>query len=279
MVDQVAAGTSGGDGSQAAADAARAAQAAFGGTGTVAPWYPDASKAYVEGKGWKSPADVLSSYTALETLMGADKAGRTVVLPKDATDTEGMKLFRAKLGVPESPDKYELPAPPGEGGANLIKEASGWFHEAGIPKSAAQQITAKWNTHIEGLIKAAQDKAKGESHAQLESLKAEWGQSFDKNAEFARRFLKAAGWDDAKMAAYEATFGTAVMLKDFFQWGAKLGEPGFVAGDNQGGFAPAKAQIQQKIDELRSKRIANAITEKEFHAQMSVLGPQLEAAA
>ncbi len=249
--------------STAAAGATGAAQGTEGGAST-APWFPDAQKAYVEGKGWKSPADVLTSYTALETLMGADKAGRTVVLPKDANDTEGMKLFRAKLGVPESPDKYELPAPPGEGGANLIKEASGWFHEAGIPKTAAQAITAKWNTHIEGLIKAAQDKAKGESHAQLEALKAEWGQSFDKNAEFARRFLKAAGWDDAKMAAYEATFGTAVMLKDFFQWGA---------------FAPAKAQIQQKIDELRAKRIANAITEKEFHAQMSVLGPQLEAAA
>lgn len=274
MPDPAAQANSGGD--QAAAAAAAAAS---GGADGGAPWYPEAQKTYVEGKGWKTPADVLTSYTALETLMGADKAGRTVVLPKDANDLEGTKLFRAKLGVPESPDKYELQAPPGQGGGDLVKEASAWFHEAGVPKAAAQAITAKWNAHIEGLIKAAQDKAKGESHAELEKLKGEWGPQFDQNAEYARRFLKAAGWDDAKMAAYEATFGTATMLKDFHEWGTKIGEAGFVAGDHKGGFTPAKAAIQKQIDELRSKRIANAITEKEFHAQMSVLGPQLEAAA
>lgn len=279
MTEAAAANSGGGDpGAAAAAASAAASGAAAAGSGAAAPWYPDTAKALVEGKGWKSPADAITSYTALETLMGADKAGRTVVMPKDATDVEGTKLFRARLGVPESADKYELPAPSGQGGAEMIKEASGWFHEAGIPKSAAQAITAKWNSHIEGLIKAGQDKAQGESAAQLDKLKGEWGQEFDKNAEYARRFLKAAGWDDAKMAQYEATFGTATMLKDFHQWGTKIGEHGFVAGEGKGGFTPARQAIQQKIDDLRTRRIAGGVSDKDFNAQMSVLGPQLEAA-
>jgi hypothetical protein len=243
------------------------------------PWYPDTVKDYVANKGWKAPADVITSYQSIEKLMGEDKAGRTLVLPKDDKDVEGQKAFRAKLGVPDSADKYELPAPAGEGGPNLIKEASAWFHEAGIPKAAAQAITSKWNAHIEGLIKAQETQAQTESHAQLEALKGEWGKDFDTKSEYARRFLKAAGWDDAKMAQYERTFGTATMLKDFFQWGSKVGEPGFASGSSDTSFAPAKAEVNRKVKELRDQRIAGQIDERTFHAQMSILGPQMDATA
>lgn len=258
----------------AAAAAANAAAAAAN-----APWYPAEAKDYVTNKGWKNPAEAIGSYQALESLYGADKAGRTVILPKDDKDLEGLKNFRAKLGVPESADKYELPAPPGEGGTNLIKEASAWFHKAGIPKAAAQQVTQQWNDHIAKLVKDGELKAQVESQAQLESLKTEWGQEFEVKAEYARRFLKAAGWDDQKMALYESTFGTATMLKDFFLWGSKVGEPGFASGNEKPNFAPAKSQIMAKIKELRDQRMAGQINEREFHAQMAILGPQSEAAA
>lgn len=258
---------------------AAAAIAANGAASAAAnqAWYPEAEKDYVTNKGWKAPADLLTGYKSLETVFGADKAGRTVILPKDDKDVEGIKAYRAKLGVPESADKYELPAPPGEGGPNLIKEASAWFHEAGIPKSAAQAITTKWNAHIEGLVKAAETAAQVESHSQLEKLKGEWGQEFDAKSEYARRFLKAAGWDDAKMATYERTFGTATMLKDFYQWGSKVGEPGFSGGSSTT-FGITKDAVQRQFKELQDKRIANQVTEKEYHAQMAILGPQMEAA-
>lgn len=242
------------------------------------PWYPDTAKDYVANKGWKAPADAIGAYQSLETLFGADKAGRTLIMPKDDKDADGMKAFRTKLGVPESADKYELPVPAGQEGDNLTKAAAAWFHEAGIPKTAAQAITSKWNAHIEKMIKDSETAAQTESHSQLEKLKGEWGAEFEQKAEYARRFLKAAGWDDAKMKQYESTFGTAAMLKDFFQWGSKVGEPGFAAGSGGGGFTPSKEAIQGKIKALREQRIAGTVTEKEFHAQMAILGPQSEAA-
>lgn len=264
-----------GSGDAAAAAAAAAANAT---ASNAAAWYPEPAKDYVANKGWKAPADAITAYQSLETLFGADKAGRTLVLPKDDKDTEGMKAFRAKLGVPESADKYELPVPSGQEGDNLTKVASTWFHEAGIPKAAAQAITTKWNAHIEQLIKDGEKAAQTESHAQLEKLKGEWGAEFDQKAEYARRFLKAAGWDDTKMKRYEEAFGTAAMLKDFFQWGSKVGEPGFATGNGGGGFTPSKEAIQTKIKALREQRIAGQVSEKEFHAQMAILGPQSEAA-
>ena len=262
----------------AVTDPAAASAASAAASAANAPWYKSEAKDYVSNKGWKSPDEVIGSYQSLESLYGADKAGRTVILPKDDKDLEGIKAFRAKLGVPESADKYELPAPQGQGGGDLIKEASIWFHEAGIPKPAAQKITERWNAHIEKLVKDKELADQVESRAQLEKLQQEWGQEFEVKAEYARRFLKAAGWDDAKMALYESTFGTATMLKDFFQWGSKVGEPGFASGQQQN-FAPNKSQVMAKMKELRDLRIANQITDKEFHAQMAILGPQSEAAA
>jgi len=243
------------------------------------PWYPETEKDYVTNKGWKAPADVVGSYKSLETLVGADKAGRTIVLPRDDKDAEGIKAFRAKLGVPEAADKYELPAPAGDGGANLIKEASGWFLEAGIPKAAAQAITQKWNAHIESLVKADEAKAQTQSAQEVEQLRGEWGANFEENAEFARRFLKAAGWDDEKMAKYERTFGSATMLKDFFQWGKAVAEPGFPSGGNtsNNSFSPDRQRIQNEIKELSEKRINNQISQGEFLSQNTRLQQLLEA--
>lgn len=252
------------------------APGANGGGGAAAPWFPDTHKEFVESKGWKAPGDVLDSYANLEKLIGAEKAGRTVVLPKDANDVEGRKAFFAKIGVPDTPDAYELPVPAGEG-AEFAKTAAQWFHANGVPKAAAQAIAEQWNGFMEKLVTEEQQKAQVASAQQLDKLKTEWGPEFDKRAEYARRFLKEAGWDDSKVAKYEQAFGTAEMLRDFYQWGSKLGEPDFVTGNPQG-FTPQKAAVQAKINELRQKRIAGQVTDAQFHAEMSVLGPQLEAA-
>ena len=242
-----------------------------------AAWYPEPHKDYVESKGWKTPADALDSYVNLEKLIGAEKAGRTVVLPKDANDVEGRKAFLAKIGVPDTADAYELPVPAGEG-AEFAKTAASWFHENGVPKAAAQAIAQQWNAFVEQQVKADQDAAAAASAEELGKLKGEWGPEFDKRAEYARRFLTAAGWDAEKMQKYEQAFGTATMLKDFYQWGTKIGEPDFATGGSSGGFTPQKAAVQKQIDEVRQKRIANQITEAQFFAEMSVLGPKLDAA-
>lgn len=225
-------------------------------------WFGDANKEFVTSKGWKTGDDAVTSYRNLETLWGADKAGRAVILPKDDKDEEGIKAFRSKLGVPESPDKYELPIPEGDKG-EFAKTAANWFHKQGIPKLAAQAIAKEWNDHIGALVKADEDRAKNESAMQLEQLKTEWGGEFDKRSEFARRFLRASGWDDAKVNLYEQTFGTAAMLKDFHGWGSKVAEPDF-AGDGSRGGGSDKVAAQNKLNEMRIARAEGKISDAEW---------------
>jgi len=234
-------------------------------------WYGESHKAIVETKGWKSPTDVLDSYSNLEKLMGADKAGRTVILPKDDKDVEGLKAFRSKMGVPDTADGYELPLPEGDNG-ELAKAAASWMHEAGVPKAQAQQIATKWNAHIANLVKTETEAAQAKATQELDALKTEWGNDAPKNEEIARRGLQAygqqAGLDKADLQSLESAIGTAKMLKLFHALGQSTRESSFAGDENGGGggngFGISKVAAQQKLDEIRMKRSKGEITDAQW---------------
>jgi hypothetical protein len=233
---------------------------------------PDAHKGFVENKGWKSPADAVESFVNLEKLFGADKAGRTAVLPKDENDAEGRKAFYAKIGVPDSADAYELPLPDGDDGS-FAKTASGWFHQHGVPKAAAQGIAKAWNEHISKLVADGEAAEKQASEHAANEVRASWGPEAAKKEEHARRAFRHVFGED-KLATYEKALGTAEFLKMAALVGEKIAEPGF-AGEGGGGgsFSMQPSVAKARIEELRTKRLANQISEKEFFAEMERLGP------
>jgi len=265
--DGAPAGGGGGGDAAAQAAAAAAAAAASGGGGDAAnkPWFPDSHKSLVETKGWKTSADALTSYQNLETLIGAEKAGRTVVLPKDDKDVEGTKAFRAKLGVPESADKYELPMPEGTD-PTFAKAASDWFHKAGIPKTSAQGIVKEWNAYVEKLVKEGEAAEVAASKQAADQVRAEWGADAPKKEEFARRAFRQVLGED-KIAQYEKALGTAEFLKLAALIGDKIAEPG-AAGEGGGGgsFSPNKATAQAKLDEMRLARANGTVSDAQWKA-------------
>ena len=254
---------------------------------TEAPWYGELAedtapelKDWITNKAFADPMTALQSGFNTEKLIGLDKAGRTVVMPKDENDVEGLAAFRTKLGVPDSPDGYELPLPEGQS-EEFSKVASTWFHEAGVPKDAAASIAEKWNTHISELVTAQQEEARVASEQQLNALKTEWGDAFGKNSEFGRRGFQAygskAGLDENDLKAVESTIGTAKMLKLFHSLGESMSESEFTEGDHQD-FSMTSDEAQTRLDEARKKRIAGDITEKEFMALQDKYGPMVKAA-
>lgn len=249
------------------------------GSAASAPWYagieqPDL-KGWVESKGFKDPASVAESAWNLEKLLGHQQAGRTVVWPKDENDADGWKAVRSRLGVPERPDDYKIPDALKDD--PLIGAFRELAHGAHVPGAAFEKIVTSMLEKAEALAQQEEATFKSKSASELEALKAEWGNEFDQKAEYARRFLRAEGWDDAKIATYEKTFGTATMLKDFFSWGSRTAEQAYVPG--KGGGAAGKAEISAKIQQLREDRLAGKVTDNDFHAQMQTLGAQLEAVA
>lgn len=99
-------------------------------------------RAYIAAKGWdkegKGPGDILKSYRNLERLRGVE-ADRLAKIP-DWSKPEEVAEFRARLGVPESPDKYESPEvalPSGVLDASLIAPIS---HELGLTQPQHAQF-------------------------------------------------------------------------------------------------------------------------------------------
>lgn len=283
---EAAAGTSN-DAAASGGDAAAIAAAATAAAGATndQTWYPAEHKDYIANKGWKNAGEAVTSAINLEKLMGADKAGRTIVMPKDANDVEGTKAFRERLGVPATAEAYELPVPQGHA-ADFAKTASAWFHEAGIPKGAAQKITEQWNTHFAGVIQAQEAESTRQQQAQLDTLKTSWGPQFDANTEIAKRsakqFAAVAQLDQANVQSIiDAVEKSAPVRQLFAAIGKSVGEHGFAAGEGTGGggFAPQRTAIQKQIKDLMDNRIAGKVTEKPYLQEIERLNMLLESAA
>ena len=250
--------------------------------GNTAPWYgelaadaPQDFKDWVGAKGFKDPVSALQSSFNLEKLLGADRAGRTVVLPKDDNDADGIKAFRSKIGVPDKAADYQLPVPEG-GDAKFAETAAAWFQKNGIPASAARAFWTEQNNHLTEQIRNATAAAEAESQKQLDAVRQEWGGSFDANAEIARRYVKASGLNEEQIGAVEEALGTAVFLKTFHGLGKSLGEQGFT-GDPNGGGGGGRELVRQQLEDLRSQRAEGKISAEDFFQRSEQLQKRLAA--
>jgi hypothetical protein len=217
-------------------------------------WYdafPEDVRGLVQTKGWQSPVDAIQSYTNLEKFLGADKAGRGLVLPKDDAGPDEWSQVYDRLGRPKSPDEYKLPVPE-NGNQEFAKQAAGKFHELGLTAKQAQALTEWFNGQSEGAMAAQQNQMAVSAEQQMAELQAEWGKEFDANIESGRRAARQFGVQEEMLTKIENAVGTKEMLKLFAQIGKGMGEDAFVEGSGSGkfGISPEAARVQ--IGRLKS---------------------------
>lgn len=241
-------GAAGGAG--AAGQAGAAAGAAGAGGAAAAPWHgltePEAA-AYVENKGWKTPADVVKSYQGAEKLIGRDPS-TLIPLPR-ADDPAGARAVLAKLGLPESPDKYDFPKPTsGEVDATYEKWARDTFHKIGLTGDMAKQLTAAHNEFITNALAQREKDYTQRVEADKSALLAEWRGGHERMMNLAQTAAKSLGFSSEMVDAIEQAVGYAGTMKFFAQLGAKLGEDTFVSPDGKprfnGALTPAEAKAE-----------------------------------
>ena len=224
----------------------------------AAPWFaalPEQVRGTIESKGWQGPEAVVESYMNLEKLLGADKAGRGVVWPKDEQDAEGWKAINAKLGVPETPDGYKIPVPEKGGDPEFAKLAASWFHKAGVPAKAAAIVAESWNGHVAGLVAAADKAAADKAAIEEGELKTEWGATFEQNTEIAKRGAREFGVTDEQFDALEQVLGLKATVKFFNAIGSKIGEApvdGLAGGERGRPTISTPEGAKARLAELRS---------------------------
>lgn len=223
-----------------------------GGTGDWTSSFPDEIRGVIQTKGWKNPGDVINSYSNLERLLGADKAGRGVVLPKDDAPAEEWASFYNRLGRPESTDGYKLPVPDGDAGA-FAKQAASWFHEAGLTAKQAETLSAKWNEHMGGTMQSQQAEFEQKAALDMQDLQKAWGEKFEANAELARRARREAGLSDQEGQAIERALGLKKAAEVFAFLGKQFAEAPMKGGEGAqaGRFGGTPEDARARIAALK----------------------------
>lgn len=242
----------GGQGAAAPASSPAAAPAAA--PAPAIAWLPNADEVtvgYVTNKGWDDPSKAIESYKNLEKLMGADRAGNTVILPKPDASPEDIAAFYTKLGRPSEPAGYKLAVPEG-GDPAFASAAAAKFHELGIPQKAGQALAEWWNGKAGEMSTAQTAAAQAAFDADDASLKTAWGAAFQQNVTQAQAAARGLGVSNEMVDKLQASMGHKATMEFFQKIGAKMGEADFVAGDKTEKFGSAltPGQAKAKIGEL-----------------------------
>ena len=230
---------------------------------------PDELHEFARANGYKGPADVLTNVRELQKYLGADKAGRGLVLPKDADDADGWSQVYAKLGRPETPDGYGLTKLEGAD-PDFAAKSEAKLHELGLSTKQAQALAEWWGAEVTELVGSAEARKAAEAEAaeasfiksseeEMQAFEAQFGDQKDAMTEVARRGAQAFGFSAEELDKIERSIGTKALMQRFLEVGKKLGED-VLPGGRQAGHALTPATAQEQI--------AQKLNDREFMAKV-----------
>jgi hypothetical protein len=118
-----------------------------------------------------------------------------------------------KYAVPESPDAYKLEIE----NAEESKAFRDMAHRLGMPQQMAQSL-AEEMSKVSTEMNEAQEKVLGEARdAAVESLKKDWGDSFDAKVEGAKKIVRTLGDENLSKWLDETNLGDVVPFVRFCQ--------------------------------------------------------------
>lgn len=222
-------------------------------------WLTDADEGtvgYVLNKGWQEPKQVLESYRNLEKLMGADRAGNTVILPKPDASPEEVGRFFDRLGRPADPAAYKIEVPKEGGDPEFAKGAAAKMHELGLSQKQGEALAAWWNEQAGGSMASAKQQAEQTFQADDQALRQQWGAAFTQELNKAQSAARALGVDEATIDNLQKSMGHKATMEFFNKIGNKIGESEFVSGQETRNFnaAMTPGQAIARIAELKADR-------------------------
>ena len=190
---------------------------------------------WLEAKFWtdKGPnvEALAKSYDVAQRALG--RKAQAVLPPTEKSTPEEVAEYRKAIGVPESPEAYNLkPEQLPEGVTwddNVAKKAAELAHKHNVPAAAMQEFM-KFDMERAALMNQA---AAGMIEAQLESGRAElqkvWGDKMPEKIELARRAAVTAGVDPSSQG-----FVDPQVVKAIVNLAEKLSDDKLVSGDQTG---------------------------------------------
>ena len=208
----------------------------------------DDLRGWVETKGWKEPAEAIKSYRELEKFVGAEKAGRAVVLPKDENDSEGRDALYKALGRPDKPDEYAL-AEVFENSlvdGEMLKGVAAGMHKAGLSAAQAKAVASAYQEQMAFQEAAMLAKVKAEADEVLR----QWGPAKERNLELAKRGAAVMGLSPVELSQLEMLIGSKHILTKLAKLGEAFGEDKNIKSEGDAGFNLSPVSANAKINDL-----------------------------
>lgn len=176
-------------------------------------------------KGFRDEEALAKSYFEAESLLGHDRAGRTVVLPKDDADVEGREALFTKLGRPEKPDGYGVVPLDGQDPA-WVSSATETMHKAGLSTQQAHALVTWFNEAETARQQADVDAFVARVEPELATLRQEWGDAdtIAANEESIRRAMASKRGTVQQREAAEFYLGTKRFLQAMLEDGIRMRE-------------------------------------------------------
>jgi len=203
----------------------------------------DKVKAFTDDKGSLNVNELLKSYQSAQSMVGKG-------IPKDDAPQAERDAFFAKLGRPESADKYDWKAPEGfevEGvTAEHFKAFREEAHKLGLTNKQLSGVMGRWGSIVEGLqaqqAKIINDTADNTKAAL--SAPTEWGDKFDEKFDVTMKKLDSLG-----IRGHLESSGllTPEVLKGFYGMISAKEETAL-----KGGAAKGDSDIDARISQIKA---------------------------
>lgn len=209
---------------------------------------PDDLKTSPALSSFQDVSALAKSYVHAQSLVG--KKG--VFVPGEKASEEEWSNFYDQLGRPAL-DKYEVKPPEG---VTVNEPTVKWFkenaHKIGILPKQAQKLLEGYIQHEQSLVSERKQVQDNEQKTQLENLKKEWGNGFDKQLGFARMIVKESGPEFAKYLDESGLGNDPAVIKALSKLGAKYLSEDTLKGEASGKMGSTPAELDREIEALRA---------------------------
>lgn len=179
----------------------------------------DEGRQLVQQKGWKTVADLAQGYKNLERFMGGDK----MPVPK-SEDDPAWAVVRKALGVPESPDKYEIkPLDSPAFNKDLFDGLKTVAHKNNIPAKALENIYTWYNDMAAKNETTLVEQYNQQLATETTDLKKAWAADYDTNLNISKSALNQLKVSSAERDALVTALGVRRAAEIFNQVGKALG--------------------------------------------------------
>ena len=213
---------------------------------------PDELKGEPSLQSFDSVDKLAKSYVHARKMIGADPA-QMLQLPKE-DDAEGWDSVYERLGRPNAPDGYDFELGDGEQ-SDEVADFKNVAHQLGLTNDQARNILGIYNQISQNDMAQEDEQFEQMNVEYLQDIQSEWGDSFNKNAELARRaFTDFASEELMDVLRETGLSNHPEMLKTFARIGQVLSEDNVLPGTRGAIGSMTPVHAQESIDSKMSDK-------------------------